>query len=292
MPEERTAVAALYVEQDTIYYTCKQFNDKKEASFMLRKCTLNHGKCDFYIPGFNHVRGIARDSKGNYYVVETREHRVLKFDDNFKPLKRSNKKAHRFLFDPHGIFIDKEENIFICSKIKRRICVLNIELTILYLLELEFSPVSITKFAKEIFVTTNNAIVVLNIDLINLKFEFKTHRGIVMADGNTETLDDNNDNDTERRICAGEEFLYVAEYGKSGRLLCLKYDNNNLYCVGSEENCTKLCSKSCSSMCSPVALAYHNGKVYYSQGDYEEKFHIVVLMTHGKTVTSTKLFDA
>ena len=84
---------------------------------------------------------------------------------------------------------------------------------------------------------------------------------------------------------------YVIQCGRSGRFLCLKYHKNNIECVYADENCIRLCSKDCHEQCSPVALAYNAGKVYYSQGYYEKKFHIVKV-THGKTFEIIKLFDA
>ena len=288
MPEERTAVAALFVEQDTIYYTCKQRNSKKNPpyEFMLRKCRLN-GMLDFCIPGFNHVRGIAKDSEGNYYVVETSpEHRIIKFDKNFEPLKRSNKEAHDFLLNPHGIFVDKgkqedEDKIFVCSEQKCTVCILNTDLKICYKFELKYSPRFITKFDNEFAVTTfKDGIIIINIDLIKLKYKGRRHKSILLSGGSTERF-----GQCELwGICSGQDVIYVAEHGQSGRLLCLKYNKNRLYYADSEKNRKGICS-GCSPKCSPLALAYHDGKVFYSQGNYEKKFHIVQ-MSHGK------LFDA
>ena len=97
-----------------------------------------------------------------------------------------------------------------------------------------------------------------------------------------------------RGICASKDYLYVIQFGRSGRFLCLKYhkDKNNIECVYADKNRTRFCSKDCHEQCSPVALTYHDGKIYYSQGYYERKFHIVQVTHDGKTFKSTKLFDA
>ena len=251
---------------------------------MLRKCRLN-GTLDFCMPGFSHVRGIAKDSKGNYYFVETSpEHRVIKFDSNFEPLKRSNKNAYDLLLNPHGIFVHKQEDkdkIFVCSEQKCTVCILDTDLIICYKVELKYSPCFITKFDNKFAVTTlKDGIIIINIDFIKLKYEGRRQKSILLSGGSTELFG-------QRElwgICSGQDVVYVAEYGQPGRLLCLKYNKNRLYYVDSEEDCKGVCS-GCSPKCSPLALAYHDGNVFYSQGDYERKFHIVQ-MARGK------LFDA
>ena len=216
------------------------------------------------------------------------KHHVIKFDGDWKPLRKSNQKAMGLLYDPHGIFIDEDiQRIFVCSK--NRICILNTDLTICYKFMIKPSPMFITKHKDKYFVATEAAIIIITIDLHNLKFEGQICSSIIMPNG--ENIFKVREDLTLRGIYASKNYLYVIQFGGSGRFLCLKYHKNNIECVYADENCTRFCSKDCDEQCSPVALTYHDGKIYYSQGYYEKKFHIVQV-THGKTFESTKLFDA
>ena len=280
--ESITAVAALHVEEEIIYYTCQE---KKFSQHMLKKRSANkNGTLYDCISGFHHVRGITKDKNGSYYVVEhSPKHHIIKFDGDWKPLRKSNQNAVGLLYDPHGIYMDEDiEKIFICSE--NRICILNTDLTICYEFRLQPSPMFITKHKDKYFVATKAAIIIITIDLDNLNFEEQICSSIIMPNG--ENLFNIRENLILRGICASKNFLYVIQFGGSGRVLCLKYHNNNIECVYADENCTRFCSKDCHDQCSPVALAYHDGKVYYSQGYYERNFHIVQVME------STKLFDA
>ena len=85
-------------------YTCK---DKVSSQFMLS--ANKNGTLHDCISGFLHVRGITKDKNGYYYVVEhSPKHHVIKFDSDWKPLRKSNKDAIGLLFDPHGIYINKD----------------------------------------------------------------------------------------------------------------------------------------------------------------------------------------
>ena len=245
------------------------------------------------ISGFLHVRGITKDKNGYYYVVEhSPKYHVIKFDGDWNPLRTTNKEGLDLLYDPHGIFIDEDiERIFVFSK--NRICILNTDLTICYEFTLQPSPMFITKHKDRYFVATEAAIIIINIDLDNdnLNFEGQICSSIIMPNG--ENVFEIGENLILRGICASENYLYVIQFGGSGRFLCLKYHKNNVIeYVYADENCTRFCSKACHKQCSPVALTYHNGKIYYSQGYYEKKFHIVRVTHDGKTFESTKLFDA
>ena len=136
-PQSITAVAALHVEEGMIYYTCQE---KKSSQHILKKRSANkNGILYDCISGFLHVRGITKDKNGSYYVVEhSPKHHVIKFDGDWKPLKKSNQNAMGLLYDPHGILIDEDiEKIFICSE--NRICVLNTDFDICYEFELYIS---------------------------------------------------------------------------------------------------------------------------------------------------------
>ena len=286
--ESITAVAALHVEEGIVYYTCK---DKVSSQYMLKKRSADEiGTLYDCISGFHHVRRITKDKNGYYYVVEhSPKHHVIKFDGDWKPLRKSNQNAMGLLYDPHGIFIDEDiQRIFVCSK--NKICILNTDLTICYEFMIKPSPMFITKHKDKYFVATEAAIIIITIDLHNLKFEGQICSSIIMP--NRENIFKVREDLTLRGIYASKNYLYVIQFGGSGRFLCLKYHKNNIECVYADENCTRFCSKDCHEQCSPVALTYHDGTIYYSQGYYERKFHIVQVTHDGKTFESTKLFDA
>ena len=277
------------MEQETIYYTCKEYYDEinGEYKFVLRKCSINDGKLDFYISGFHgNIRGIARDSSdGSYYVVDSSsDNRVLKFDKDWNPLRKSHREGSRLLYEPSGIVVDKG-NIFVFSKDK--ICILDTTLKIFHVLKLPLRSIKcigITKFEEKYFITTENAIIVISINELN--FEGQLFEHVIMPDGKIEKLTN------LRAICSSEKYLYATKIGNGGCLLCLEYCRDNLKCVHTENKCTQFCSTKHQNPadCSPVALAYHDGKVYYSQGCTEGKYYVVQL-THGETIESKKLFE-
>ena len=146
----RTIVSALFVEQDAIYCACKVVKESSHKIFTLHKYKHN-GMFEFYIEGFNHIRGIAKDSDGNLYVSDSFGHQVIKFDNNGNPMRKTHQLASETTDTSYGLYLDenvvediKERNIYLCSKDK--ICILDEQLTILYSLKLKFCPLDITKF--------------------------------------------------------------------------------------------------------------------------------------------------
>ena len=248
------------------------------------KCTEN-GTVHYSIPGFNHVRGIGKDSDGYFYASDSLSgNRVIKFDKNWNPLRKTNRLATELLDAPYGIYVERL-HIFVCAKDK--ICILDNNLKICYTFKLQLCPIDITKFKGSYFVTSKSAIMVIDIDLSKLKFTKKVFDSIIMPGRSTETF--NKDCDL-RGICATDKYLYVTEKGPSGRLLCLDYDEGKLRFIAADESCAKHCSQSCSKNCSPVVVAEYKGKIYYSQGTHERKYHIV-RVTHGAHLESKKIFD-
>ena len=64
---------------------------------------------------FNSPEAMAIDKKGNFYLTDTGNNRVIKFDKNFKYITQFGEKGSApGQFDhPHGIGIDSDENIYI-----------------------------------------------------------------------------------------------------------------------------------------------------------------------------------
>ena len=267
------------MEQGAIYYTCKEYDKNNVETFILRKCSINDGTLDFYIPGFHHVRGIARDnSDGSYYVVDSLiGNRVLKFDKDWNPLRKSNPLGCSYLIEPRGIVVDNG-NILVCSK--NKVIILDTTLKICYELELPLhSLIDITKFKGKYFLTTERAIIAISIDYSEFKFEVQP-KTVELTSGCK-----------LRGICSSKHHLYATETGDGGRLLCFKHQNDKLINVHAENKCSKFCSKHKYTDCTPVALAYHDDKVYYSQGRHEVEFYIVQL-ADGENFESKKLFYA
>ena len=92
-------------------------------------------------------------------------------------------------------------------------------------MNLSYSPLQCL-LQNKYFVATEAAIIIINIDLDNLKFEGQICSSIVMPNG--ENLFKRN---LEiRGICASKNYLYTIQFGGSGPFLCLKYhkDKNNI----------------------------------------------------------------
>lgn len=242
---------------------------------MLRKCTLN-GQFVCTIPGFTHIRGIGRDKDDFYYIVDSFKSRILKFDADLNPLRKTCIESAELFREPFGIFVD-EEYIYVCSSRENHICVLDSSLKVCYLLKLSFSPTDITKFDGKYFVTTKSTVVM--IDDVNFttrtfretKFQTMTRRlGKPVSFKNCEL----------RGICASEEHLYVTEKCALGRLLRLKFYGGQLKYIDAVQNCTP-----------PNAVTYNNGAVYYSRGVWGMEFSIMKVMDNN-SFRDTKLFDA
>ena len=244
--------------------------------------------------GFNHIRGIAKDSNGNFYVSDSLAgNRVIKFNNDWNPLKKTHHLASEIIDDPYGIYlvedivedVIKERNIYLCSKDK--ICILDEELNICYSLALQFCPLDVTKLGGRIFVTAKSATYIMDIDFSQERFKCTMYNCMMSPEGKAEHF---KGTVYLRGICNNGRYLYVTERGSSGRLLCLDFneDKDQLLFVDSEKNCTKHCSPgSCSPDCSPVVV------VHYSQGTRERKYHIIKV-THepGTPLTSKIIFDA
>ena len=290
----RTIVGALFVEQDAIYCACKVVKDSHRI-FTLHKYE-HDGTFIFYMEGFNHIRGIAKDSSGNFYISDSLAgNRVIKFDNDWNPLRKTNNFASETIDDPYGIYLDedvvKERNIYLCSK--DQICILDEELNIRYSLALQFCPLDVTKLSGRIFVTAKSAIYIMDINFSQERFKCTMYNCMMSPEGEAEHF---KGTVYLRGICNNGQYLYVTEKGPNGRLLCLEFskDKDKLLYVDAENNCTKHCSPgSCSPDCSPVVVVHHNGNMYYSQGTREREYHIIKI-THepGTPLTSKKIFDA
>ena len=76
------------------------------------------------------------------------------------------------------------------------------------------------------------------------------------------------------------------------RLLCLKCIDNQLIRVPYEKDFSKHCGHKCDKkICSPVVVTSSNGASYYSQGYYNEIFHIVKIPKPDSNMETEKLLN-
>ena len=187
----RTIVGALFVKQDAIYCACKVVKDSHQI-FTLYKYE-HDGTFIFYMEGFNHIRGIAKDSSGIFYVSDSLAgNRVIKFDNDWNPLRKTNNFASEIIDDPYGIYLEKDVediiNIYLCSKDK--ICILCEELNIRYSLALQFCPLDVTKLGGRIFVTAKSAIYIMDIDFFQERFKCTMYNCMMSPEGKAEHFKD------------------------------------------------------------------------------------------------------
>ena len=279
--QRETAVNALYVENENVlYYSC----NTKAGKYVVIKCN-DEGQVEFVLSGFHLVRGIGKDSEGNYYVADAGFGQVLlKFNNEWKALKRTSNEAARLVAQSYELFVE-EERLFLCSE--NRICILNTNLDVQRTLCLgSYNATDITKFNGQYFVTTDMEIIVFRgTDIENSKFKAYAHKSFLMPDGRHEkfkTLC------KLRGICTSEKKLYVTECGMSGSLLCLNYQNDRLTFTHKIKD-SEICYEDCAKECSPVVLYYCDAKIYYSKGFPNANCHIVQVR-EGET-NATRLFD-
>ena len=271
---QRTAVGAVYVQKDFIYYSCKEYHGRQEE-FVLRKCHKEDGKLILSISGFHHIRGMGQNTDGHFYIVDSFRSRVLKFDKEWNPMQKTSNDIAPLFSEPNGILVDVKY-VFVCSNKRRHICVLDHDLNLHYLLRLTFHPLDITKFQGKYFVTTESAIFIIS----DLNFQTKSFTeteftSMIKASGELAYFKQSCE---LRGICASDQYLYATEKEESGRLLCFQFHNNQLRYMDEISNCA------------PNAIAYYDTTVYFSKGVYEKEFSI--RKTGDKPpLTDTKLFD-
>ena len=271
----KSGVGGLYIDGNkTCYSCCEHYTNIPGEVFTL------HVMCEegeITLGGFGHIRGIAKGKgKSNgYYVVDSTKKRVLKFDSKWTPVRRTSSRstAHgTVLTEPFGILVT-EEYVFVCAYRNHQICIFNHCLSLCYRIKhncLLSGPTDITFFREKYFVTIKSAIVVFGIDFNTKRFTTKMIDSIYISNDEPEQFNP----DLElRSICASDQYLYVAEGGGVGRLLCVQYD--------SEHN--RLVYIDSISHCSPVVVVHDAGKVYYSQRTSDGSFSISKVIHNSST---------
>ena len=102
---------------------------------LFRACTLSpDGKLGWFgrpgsAPGrFNIAAGIARDSKGNYLVVDKLKCAVMVFDQNFKFISQFSERGYKpgYLIAPDDIAIDNGDRIYVTQAARRGVSVFSL----------------------------------------------------------------------------------------------------------------------------------------------------------------------
>ena len=110
----------------------KEGNILMTVPVLFRACVLSpDGKMNWFgkpgsVPGrFNIVSGIARDSKGNYVIVDKLKCAVMVFDKNFKFLTQFSSRGYKpgYLIAPDDIAIDSGDRIYVTQVAKKGVSV-------------------------------------------------------------------------------------------------------------------------------------------------------------------------
>ena len=264
-----------------MYYSFTENEYKK----FLRKCEHDGNfVCDVSLPEF--VRGIGKDNYGFLYVLcSSNKSKVLKFDEELNSVRKTNKTCAEHFGVAYGILVT-DEHVFVCARVSQKVCILDLELNLKYLLKLDFNPIGITKLNDKYFVTTKAAIGILDLDIENKKFRVK-NCGEMKTGLSTEQF---KRGIALRGICSDNQYLYVTERDdkNGGRVLCLHYQENQLIL---KYVCRTSCQDCKSKKCCPIVIVHHKDKPIYSQGSWERKFHIRRLAYDGTTATSELIID-
>ena len=248
---KKSGVGGLCIDGNKTYYSCcEQFTNEGGELYTIH---IYKPDGELILSGFKHIRGIAKGGE-HFYVVDSLNRRVLKFDSMWNPLRRTSHKSTingPVLSEPYGIYVNGEY-VFVCAHRNKKICIFDHELNLCYSIKhrhLESGPTDITYFDGKFFVTIKSAIIVLKID-----FERKTYKiskkSRFFVDNKPEPF---NAELELRGIAASDQYLYVTE--TSGRLLCLSYHPKNyqLVYMGSIPPC------------SPIVVVCDAQRVYFSR---------------------------
>ncbi|CAI8037905.1 hypothetical protein GBAR_LOCUS21172 [Geodia barretti] len=268
---KKSGVGGLCIDGNKTYYSCcEKYESKAEEMYTLHVLKPDG---ELILGGFKHIRGIEKDSNNCYYVVDSSHKRVLKFDSNWNPLRRTSRNSTEYgtvLSEPFGI-LATQEYVFVCAYRNKQICIFDHELSLHYRITHDYllsGPTDIAVFRNTFFVTIKSSIIVFQID-----FDSKTYKAMKMDSFVTNRKTEIFKQALELRgICACKQYLYVAE--SSGRLLCLEYDfeNSRLVYVDSIPKCC------------PVVVVHDAGTIYYSRRTTEGKFTIA--RVHHDSVTN------
>ena len=253
---------------------------------------INSHPCDCF------VRGIGLDNDGNIYILCSRaDPFVLKLNKKFEIVKQTERKYAEYFSEAKGMIVTSEFVLVAADKFDR-ICVFDLHLVLKYNLKLRSikGPIAIATFQNRYIVTTKGSIGIFDIDFQNEKVENETVFNFMHQD------DQKIDFDPDiilRGICTIDNNIYVTQIDISEEenvcglpIMCLRFNGERINYVCEDTNISKHCTYECTAKCTSVVIFCHNKTLYYSQGSYDELYHIVKA-THnpGKPIESKKMFD-
>ena len=283
--EKRSGVTGLCIDDNNTIYFSYTENEDAEKSF-LRKCKdYRTFVYDVSLPHF--VRGVGKDDHGNLYVLcSSNKSKVIKLDKNLNPVRKTSSSCGKYFGVAFGILVTPAY-VFVCARLSQKICILDLNLKLLYCLRVGFNPIGITKLHSRYFVASRGVIGVMEINFEQKKFQVKTYRNM-KSDGGTECFKPNVE---FRGICADENYLYVTERDDStgGRILCLEFDKKQFVLKYFYQTFCKDCKE---KKCCPIVITHHKGTIIYGQAkSWGGNFHLLRLNYDGKTATSDKVID-
>ena len=283
--EELSGIAGLCIDDNYIYYSCTEIGGSNKV--FLRKCEHNGTFLyDTSMPG-NFIRGIGKDDNGYLYVLcSATMSKVVKFDEKLNPVRKTSSSCGKYFGVAYGILVTPEY-VFVCARLNQKICILNLDLKLMYCLKVDFNPIGIANLHNKYFVLARGAIGVMEINFEQEKFEIKKYENNVKSDGKAEYFKLRVE---FRGICADDKYLYVTErdYLTGGRVLCLDFDGKEFILKYFLQNSCKDCTQNCS----PIVIAQNKGTIIYSQGSwFGGNFHLLRLKYDGTTATSETFID-
>ena len=228
---------------------------------------------------------------------------MVKLDRNLNFVNKTNNDCVRYLRQAYGMLV-VSENVLVASGFQN-ICVLDLNLKFCYSLrDLKIVPIGFAKFKNNKFiVTAKSSIEIFEIDFQERKL--KNQKILTNMSVGYKSVPFNS-NYVLRGVCSNDKYIYVTEmdsdendgrdgfYG--GRLLCFQFADGKLRLVCEDKQFSDNCCENFSENekpCGPVAVFYHDGKIYYSQGCFGKMFHIVKTTHTAEGFKDTKLlFDA
>ena len=172
------------------------------------------------------------------------------------------------------------EHVLVCSKDKKKICIFDSSLNLCFFINLSFEPLGITTLNGKCFITGIGTIGVIDIRIKDKKFKKATFEDVI-----------GQKNIFLRGICASNQYLLVTEKDeKFPRLLLLEFINEKFELVDEMNDFPKHCSNEEKKFV-PIVVKHCNGTNYYSQGCYEEDFHIVTVVATTNFKKPKKVFN-
>ena len=254
--------------------------------------TIKSHPCDCF------VRGVGLDNDGNIYILCSQaDAYVLKLSKSFEIVKQTEWKCSKYFSEAKGMIVTSEFVLVPADKYDR-ICVFDLQLNFQYNLKLSSikGPISIATFQNRYIVTTKGSVGIFDIDFENKKVEDENVFNFMCRDNQRIDFDPYIE---LRGICTIDNNIYVTQIDISGKenvyglpIMCLKFDGKRLNYVCEETNISRHCTDKCNEKCGSVVIFCHNKTLFYSQGSFDELFHIVKA-THNpeEAIESKKMFD-